>query len=76
MLEVLSDYAGRLQKANGRLYLSGLSEDVLRRIEGSGKLRLRGPVDAYEASPIVYESTGRAVADARAWLVGKGGGDA
>lgn len=30
-----------------------------------------GPVHAYEAEPVVWESTTDAVTDARAWLVGQ-----
>jgi hypothetical protein len=36
------------------------------------KLRISGPVRVYEATPIVGQSTRRALADAQAWLVGWG----
>ena len=39
----------------------------------TGKLRLTGPVRVYEATPIRGQSTREAHADARTWLVGKGG---
>ena len=71
LIEVLSQYSKRLQKANGRLYLSGMSDEAYDQIVRSGKLRLTGPVRAYEATSIVGESTHEAVEEAEAWLVGQ-----
>jgi SulP family sulfate permease len=69
LIEVLASYAGELQAVNGRLYLSGISTGAYDQIVRTGKLRLTGPVRAYEATPIVGQSTHEAVADARTWLV-------
>ena len=69
LIEVLANYAGKLQAVNGRLYLSGVSEGAYDQIVRTGKLHLSGPVRAYEATPIVGQSTHEAVADARTWLV-------
>jgi SulP family sulfate permease len=69
LIEVLTNYADKLRAVNGRLYLSGISEGAYDQIVRTGKLRLTGPVRAYEATPIVGESTHEAVADARTWLV-------
>jgi SulP family sulfate permease len=69
LIEVLANYAGKLQAVNGRLYLSGISTGAYDQIVRTGKLRLTGPVRAYEAAPIVGQSTREAVADARTWLV-------
>jgi len=74
LVEVLSNYADRLREANGRLYLTGLSEEAYEHVARTGKLRLSGPVRAYEATPIVGESTRKALADAQTWLVGQGSG--
>jgi hypothetical protein len=41
----------------------------------AGKLHLSGPVQVYEATPVRLEATRKAVADARAWLVGSGSAD-
>jgi SulP family sulfate permease len=70
LIEVLANYADKLRAVNGRLYLSGISEGAHDQIVRTGKLRLTGPVRAYEATPIVGQSTREAVADAQTWLVG------
>lgn len=71
LLEVLSNYADKLQKLNGQLYLTGMSEQAREQVVRTGKLSLSGPVRAYEATPVIWESTREAVADARTWLVSK-----
>ena len=75
LVDVLSRYAGELEEAGGRLYLTGLSKGVFRHVTDAGKLRLRGPVRIYEATPVLGESTRRAYADAQSWLVEIGGED-
>jgi sulfate permease, SulP family len=72
LLEVLDNYAGKLEEVNGRLYLTGISEHVHDQLIRTGKLHLSGPVQAYEATSIRGQSTREAVADARTWLVGQG----
>ena len=62
----------RLEAAGGRLYLSGLSERTRADLARSDRLHLTGPVGLDQATPIIGESTRRAVADARAWLVQDG----
>jgi SulP family sulfate permease len=69
LVDVLSNYADTVDEAGGRLYLTGLGDHALDELAHSGKLRLNGPVQAYEATAIVGESTRRAAADAQAWLV-------
>jgi SulP family sulfate permease len=69
LLEVLARYADKLEAANGRLYLSGISEHVHDQIVRTGKLQLSGPVQTYKATAVRGQSTHEAVADARAWLV-------
>ena len=71
LLEVLSNYADKLQRLDGRLYLTGMTEQAREQVVRTGKLSLSGPVRAYEASPVVWESTSEAVTDARTWLVSK-----
>ena len=71
LLDVLSDYAEKLKAVDGRLYLSGMSESAYDQVVESGRIKLMGPVHAYEAEPVVWESTTDAVTDARTWLVGQ-----
>jgi hypothetical protein len=66
---VLANYADKLKAVNGRLYLTGISEVAYDQLVRTGKLRLTGPVRAYEATAIRGQSTQEAVADARTWLV-------
>jgi SulP family sulfate permease len=72
LVEVLSDYAAKLKATNGRLYLTGVDEKAYDQAVQSGKLRLTGPVRAYEVTPIIGESTREAYSDAQAWLVRQG----
>ncbi|HEX7175675.1 MAG TPA: SulP family inorganic anion transporter [Pyrinomonadaceae bacterium] len=71
LLEVLSNYADKLQEANGRLYLTGISEGAREQVVRTGKFGPSGPVQAYEATAVRGQSTEEAVADARTWLVSK-----
>jgi sulfate permease, SulP family len=71
LVEVLANYADKLHQAKGRLYLTGISKGAYEQVVRTGKLRLTGPVRAYEATPIRGESTQEAVADAQTWLVSK-----
>jgi len=75
LVEVLANYADKLHEANGRLYLTGISEGAYEQVVRTGKLRLTGPVRAYEATAIRGQSTQEAVADARTWLVNKSADD-
>lgn len=67
--EVLTGYAEQLRSIGGRLYLSGISKPALDRVLGNGRFRLSGPMRVYEATPIVGESTEKALEEAEAWLV-------
>jgi SulP family sulfate permease len=64
---VIADYAGQLAGSGGRLYLSGLDSSVTGQLQRSG--HVDGPVRAFEATPVVGESTQAAYLDAEAWLV-------
>jgi sulfate permease, SulP family len=75
LIDVLSDYAERLQAVNGRLYLSGISDEMHDQLARTDKLRLAGPVAVYEATPVLGEATRRAYEDAQAWLVGSSKGE-
>ena len=64
-IKVVTDYAGRLADADGRLYLSGLQPDLTERLRRTGSVE--GPLRAVEATPVVGESTHTAYLDAEAW---------
>jgi SulP family sulfate permease len=68
--DVLANYADKLAEVDGQLYLTGISERVHDQVVRTGKLRLSGPVQVYDATPIRGQSTRQAVDDARTWLVG------
>jgi SulP family sulfate permease len=69
LLEVLSRYAEKLRAVNGRLYLTGLNEEVHDELKHQRKLQLTGPVRVFEATTIRGQSTRAAHEDAEAWLV-------
>jgi SulP family sulfate permease len=64
---VIADYAGQLAGSGGRLYLSGLDSSVTEQLQRAG--HVDAPVRAFEATPVVGESTQAAYLDAEAWLV-------
>jgi SulP family sulfate permease len=68
-ISIIHRYAGRLAAAGGRLYLSGVDESVRTTLVRSGKLDLGGAVVVEAVTPIIGESTLRALADANAWLL-------
>jgi len=66
-IKLVGDYADRLDDVGGRLYLSGLQPALTERLDRTGTIE--GPVRAFEATPVVGESTQAAYLDAEAWLV-------
>jgi sulfate permease, SulP family len=67
--DVLASYADKLAEVDGRLYLTGINERVRDQVVRTAKLRLSGPVQVYDATPIRGQSTQQAVENARTWLV-------
>lgn len=65
-------HAEKLKAVGGRLYLSGMSEAAYDQVVESGRIKLMGPLYAYEAEPVIWQSTTKAATDARTWLVGQG----
>ncbi len=74
LVDVLAHYAEELQRADGRLYLTGIRGEAYHRLADAEKLRRAGGVHAFEATAVLGESTRAAVADAREWLAGLKGG--
>lgn len=72
LVDVLSEYAESLRRVDGRLYVTGIGAGAHHQLLRTGKFRPTGPVRAYEATPVIGESTERAHMDAEAWLVGLG----
>ena len=68
-LDVVTDYARRLDAVGGRLYLSGLAPEITGRLHRTGRLEPTGPVRLFDAQDLVGESTREAYRDAEAWLV-------
>jgi len=66
-IKLVGDYADRLDDVGGRLYLSGLQSSLTEQLDRTGTIE--GPVRAFEATPVVGESTQAALLDAEAWLV-------
>ncbi|WP_242917991.1 SulP family inorganic anion transporter [Pontibacter liquoris] len=69
LISVLASYAAMLQDVKGKLYLTGVSDEVYREVKHSYKLRINGPVKAFKVSPELGLSTHNAVVDAEAWLL-------
>lgn len=68
VVDVLDDYADALAEVGGRLYLSGVDEEVGRQLRRAGKLDLDQAVRLVPADDIFGASTEQAVAQASAWL--------
>ena len=68
LIEVLDNYADALADVGGRLYLSGVDEEVSKQLRRAGKLDLDRAVHLIAADNIFGASTAQAVAHASAWL--------
>ncbi len=67
---VVSGYAAVMAESGGRLYLSGVSPDIMARFEGMHVADHADAVHLFAATEVIGESTLAAYADARTWLVG------
>ena len=68
LIEVLDDYADELAEVGGRLYLSGVDENVSAQLRRAGKLDLNRVVWLVPAVEVLGESTEQARTSANAWL--------
>lgn len=68
LIEVLDDYARRLARRHGRLYLSGVSDRLAERFRRSGKLLPSSSVHIVPVEAIIGAATKAALADARHWV--------
>lgn len=70
LIEVLDTYADDLAEQGGRLYLSGVDENVSTQLRRAGKLDLDTDVHLVPANHVLGASTEQALASASAWLGG------
>jgi SulP family sulfate permease len=68
LVDVLANYARRVEAANGRLLVSGVDPHVYEQMVRTGKIRLNGPPRIFPATPILGESSRQAIEAARDWL--------
>lgn len=68
LIEVLDSYADALADVGGRMYLSGVSEEVSTQLRRAGKLDLDQVVRLVPAVPVIGASTEQALEFASAWL--------
>jgi SulP family sulfate permease len=66
--DVLFRYAQDLAAVGSKLVVVSVGEEVHRQLEVAGVTGLIGPDGIYEGGDNVGEATGRAYADARAWV--------
>ena len=67
LVDVLDDYADMLAKAGGRLYLTGLTPEMRRRLTAVNKLQDGNDPLLFEASERIGQSTAQAVEHASCW---------
>lgn len=66
---VLADYAERLDRRDGRLYVSGVEPGLVTAFHHVVDVDVQRRMEVYEAQPVLGESTRRALHDAETWLV-------
>jgi SulP family sulfate permease len=71
---VVAAYAERLAAVDGRLYVSGVDPELMHYFSPAGHI-VAAPIEAYEATTVLGESSARAVADAGAWLISQEAAD-
>ena len=67
---VIAGYAEALEASGGRLYLSGVQDDMVNRFHRSQVEDVQGRIKIFNATEVLGASTLAAVEDARTWLVG------
>ncbi|MFI5261695.1 MAG: STAS domain-containing protein [Candidatus Limnocylindrales bacterium] len=67
-IDVLSDYAKRLEGARGRLYLTGVDGPLVEQFRHSGRLGPEAGVVVFPSAPILGASSEAAYRDGEAWL--------
>ena len=70
--KVIADYAARLAANGNRLYLSGMEPSLIERLRRTHRIDPDGPVQLYEATDVIGESSDAAYHDAQAWVASQG----
>lgn len=73
-INVITRYAERLHRQGCTLKISGASQRVLDQLDKTGASAIVGPDNLYPATPVVTESTRRAITDAERWIAAQGEG--
>ncbi|HKS72444.1 MAG TPA: SulP family inorganic anion transporter [Terriglobales bacterium] len=68
LIEVLDEYADELAEAGGRLYLSGVDQQLIQQLQKSGKLDLNQAVQVVPVQPELGAATQKALNSALEWL--------
>ena len=68
---VVAGYADQLAAAGGRLYLSGVQDNMVERFRRSQVEDVQGKIAVFHATEVLGESTLAAFQDAKTWLVGE-----
>jgi sulfate permease, SulP family len=71
---ILSSYAGELAEGGGRLYLSGISPELMSQFRSSGRIGSSGPITVFEAASTIGASTRAAIADGESYLLAESRG--
>lgn len=69
LIKILDDYAQRLSRQNGALYLSGVSDRLAGQLKRSGKLVPEDNVHIVRFNAIIGAATKTALAQAERWVV-------
>ena len=72
---VIAGYAEALEAAGGRLYLSGVQDNMVNRFHRSQVADVQGRIKIFNATEVLGASTLAAVDDAKTWLVGEAQAD-
>ena len=72
---VISDYARRLAKAGGRLYLSGVGGELAEQMRRSGSVDFLEQDQVITATAVLGESSATALAKGETWLLAHPGND-
>ena len=68
---VIAGYADAMDAAGGRLYLSGVQQDMVDRFHHSQVQDVQGKIRVFHATKVIEASTIAALKDARSWLIGQ-----
>ena len=68
---MIAGYADAMNAAGGRLYLSGVQQDMVDRFHHSQVQDMQGKIRVFHPTEVIEASTIAALKDARSWLIGQ-----